>query len=81
MPSVAITWCERCGVSSEHRISRGPIPVVGACSCGGQRQISRIVFRPRGLPGAAGREHEGRGMANPRPGLRTGAASGSLLRG
>ncbi len=47
MPSVAITWCERCGVSSEHRISRGPIPVVGACCCGGQRQISRIVFRPR----------------------------------
>ena len=81
MPSVAITWCERCGLSSEHRISRGPIPVVGACSCGGQRQISRIVFRPRRLPGPAGRAHEGRGVPDPRPALGTGVASGSPLRG
>lgn len=62
MPSVAITSCRRCGVGSEHSIAQGPIPVISACECGGQRQILRILFRPRadasayeGEPGLAAR--------------------------
>ncbi len=57
MPSVAVTSCERCGVSSEHRIAQGPIPVVGLCPCGGQRQIARIVFRPRDQARRTGPQH------------------------
>ena len=57
MPSVAVTSCEGCGVSSEHPIAQGPIPLVGLCSCGGQRQIARIVFRSRNRARRSGPQH------------------------
>lgn len=69
MPSVAITCCERCGVFSEHGIAQGPIPVVSGCSCGGQRQIARIVFRPRARSSAAGGKEEDFQVARRRSGL------------
>lgn len=67
MPSVAVTRCGRCGVTNEQLIARGPIPIISACSCGGQRQISRIVFRPREQY-VSGRPTQGQ-AEQPRPAL------------
>ena len=65
MPSFAVARCGRCGLTSEQPIARGPIPVISACSCGGQRQIVRILFRPREQP-VAGNAHRG-GREHPKP--------------
>lgn len=79
MPSVPVTCCERCGVFSEHGIAQGPIPVVSGCSCGGQRQIARIVFRPRARPSGerAGSKPDGLQVARRRSGWDRQAAPSS----
>lgn len=81
MPSVAVICCERCGSSSEHGIANGPIPVVSACPCGGQRQIARIVFRPRQRSQGAGAKPGDVGRAKRRSGFGPQAAPSSPLRG
>ena len=54
MPGVALTRCQRCQNTSEYLIAHGPIPVISTCPCGGTRQVSRILYRPRKRAPAAG---------------------------
>jgi hypothetical protein len=57
MPALAQTACQRCGARTEEPISpRGA--GVGPCSCGGVRQVIRIIHHRRGEPPASAEQLE-----------------------